>query len=83
MQRERERERERPSEASTSMEGTLGGMSMKRNLQMAYANARTIKGHKNAIFFFYQQDTDTTFSLSLAVSLCVCVLQAKMNKEKK
>ena len=71
MQRERERERERPSEASTSMEGTLGGMSMKRNLQMAYANARTIKGHKNAIFFFTNK-IQILLSLSLSLYLSAC-----------
>lgn len=38
-----------PSEASTSMEGTLGGMRMRRNLQMAKASARTSNGHQNAI----------------------------------
>ncbi|KAG5011723.1 hypothetical protein JHK86_023984 [Glycine max] len=31
------------------MEGTLGGMRMRRNLQMAKASARTSNGHQNAI----------------------------------
>lgn len=49
-ERESENESESvPSEASTSMEGTLGGMSKRRNLQIAKANARTSKGHQNAI----------------------------------
>lgn len=38
-----------PSEASTSIEGTLEGMSMSRNLQITKANAMTIRGHQNAI----------------------------------
>lgn len=38
-----------PSEASTSIEGTLGGMRRRRNLQIAKANARTRTDHQNAI----------------------------------
>lgn len=37
------------SEASTSIEGTLGGMRRRRNLQIAKANARTRMDHQNAI----------------------------------
>lgn len=65
-ERERGEGRERGvlSEASTSMEGTLGGMSMNNNLQTAKASPRTSSGHQKAIFVrFTQQGNAVTKTL--------------------
>lgn len=53
-----ERERERPSEASTSIEGTLGGMSIRRNRQIANAKAMTRSGHQNAMDFDVLEESE-------------------------
>ncbi|KAL5996421.1 hypothetical protein ACLOJK_026499 [Asimina triloba] len=38
-----------PSDASTSIDGTFGGMSSSKKRQIAYARPRTSSGHQNAI----------------------------------